>query len=89
MVALEVADGEIAGAVVLIGQFSHDLGAGRGGAAVQGVGIVARHIDPTQAAAAVASCEQALAQFETEALSAELDEPASDSRPASGSSQVT
>ena len=34
-----------------------------------------------EAAAAVASCEQALAQFETEALSAELDEPASDSRP--------
>ena len=35
----------------------------------------------SSAAAAVASCEQALAQFETEALSAELDEPASDSRP--------
>ncbi len=34
-----------------------------------------------EAAAAVASCEQALARFETEALSAELDEPMPDSRP--------
>jgi hypothetical protein len=34
-----------------------------------------------EAAAAVASCEEALAQFETEALSAELDESAPDSRP--------
>jgi hypothetical protein len=34
-----------------------------------------------EAAAAVASCEEALARFETEALSAELDEPAPDSRP--------
>jgi hypothetical protein len=35
-----------------------------------------------EAAAAVASCEEALARFETEALSAELDESASDARPA-------
>jgi len=34
-----------------------------------------------EAAAAVASCEEALAQFESEALSAELDEPMTDSRP--------
>ena len=34
-----------------------------------------------EAAAAVASCEEALAQFETEALSAELDESTPDSRP--------
>jgi hypothetical protein len=33
------------------------------------------------AAAAVASCEEALARFESEALSAELDEPTPDSRP--------
>jgi len=33
------------------------------------------------ATAAVASCEEALARFESEALSAELDEPSSDSRP--------
>jgi hypothetical protein len=33
------------------------------------------------AAAAVASCEEALARFETEALSAELDEATPDSRP--------
>ena len=33
-----------------------------------------------QAAAAVASCEEALARFESEALSAELDEPAPGSR---------
>jgi hypothetical protein len=33
-----------------------------------------------EAAAAVASCEEALAQFESEAVSAELDEPAPDSR---------
>ena len=31
--------------------------------------------------AAVASCEEALARFESEALSAELDEAASDARP--------
>ena len=35
----------------------------------------------TEAAAAVASCEEALARFESEALSAELDESASDARP--------
>ena len=35
-----------------------------------------------EAAAAVASCEEALARFESEALSAELDEPASEARPA-------
>jgi hypothetical protein len=35
-----------------------------------------------EAAAAVASCEEALARFESEALSAELDESASDGRPA-------
>jgi hypothetical protein len=35
-----------------------------------------------EAAAAVASCEEALARFESEALSAELDESASDARPA-------
>ena len=35
-----------------------------------------------EAAGAVASCEEALARFESEALSAELDEPASDARPA-------
>ena len=34
-----------------------------------------------EAAAAVASCEEALALFESEALSAELDEPASDAGP--------
>src|SRR5436190_12580543 len=34
-----------------------------------------------EAAAAVASCEEALACFESEALSAELDEPASDAGP--------
>jgi hypothetical protein len=34
-----------------------------------------------EAAAAVASCEAALARFESEALSAELDESAPDSRP--------
>jgi len=34
-----------------------------------------------EAAAAVASCEEALAQFESEALSAELDESTLDSRP--------
>ncbi|MFL5862745.1 MAG: Chromate resistance protein ChrB [Solirubrobacteraceae bacterium] len=34
-----------------------------------------------EAAAAVASCEEALARFESEALSAELDEAAPDSRP--------
>jgi hypothetical protein len=34
-----------------------------------------------EAAAAVASCEEALARFESEALSAELDESAPDSRP--------
>ena len=34
-----------------------------------------------EAAAAVASCEEALAQFESEALSAELDESTPDSRP--------
>jgi hypothetical protein len=34
-----------------------------------------------EAAAAVASCEEALAHFESEALSAELDESASDARP--------
>ena len=34
-----------------------------------------------EAAAAVASCEEALARFESEALSAELDEPASDAEP--------
>ena len=34
-----------------------------------------------EAAAAVASCEEALARFETEALSAELDEARSDSQP--------
>jgi hypothetical protein len=34
-----------------------------------------------EAAAAVASCEEALARFESEALSAELDEPTPDSRP--------
>ena len=33
------------------------------------------------AAAAVASCEEALARFESEALSAELDESMPDSRP--------
>jgi hypothetical protein len=33
------------------------------------------------AAAAVASCEEALARFESDALSAELDESASDARP--------
>jgi ChrB-like protein len=35
-----------------------------------------------EATAAVASCEAALARFESEALSAELDEPTSDSGPA-------
>jgi hypothetical protein len=35
-----------------------------------------------EAAAAVASCEEALARFESEALSAELDESESDARPA-------
>jgi len=35
-----------------------------------------------EAAAAVASCEEALARFESEALSAELDESASEARPA-------
>ena len=35
-----------------------------------------------EAAAAVASCEEALARFESEALSAELDESASDAGPA-------
>jgi hypothetical protein len=35
-----------------------------------------------EAAAAVASCEEALARFESDALSAELDESASDARPA-------
>jgi hypothetical protein len=35
-----------------------------------------------EAAAAVASCEEALARFESEALSAELDESASHARPA-------
>ena len=34
-----------------------------------------------EATAAVASCEEALARFESEALAAELDEPASDARP--------
>ena len=34
-----------------------------------------------EAAAAIASCEEALARFETEALSAELDEARSDSQP--------
>ncbi len=34
-----------------------------------------------EAAAAVASCEEALARFESEALSAELDESPSDARP--------
>ncbi len=34
-----------------------------------------------EAAAAVASCEEALARFESEALSAELDEPVTDNRP--------
>ena len=34
-----------------------------------------------EATAAVASCEEALAQFESDALSAELDESAPDSRP--------
>jgi hypothetical protein len=34
-----------------------------------------------EAAAAVASCEEALARFESEALSAELDESAADARP--------
>jgi hypothetical protein len=34
-----------------------------------------------EAAAAVSSCEEALARFESEALSAELDESAPDSRP--------
>ena len=34
-----------------------------------------------EAAAAVASCEEALARFESEALSAELDEPTPESRP--------
>ena len=34
-----------------------------------------------EAAAAVTSCEEALARFESEALSAELDESASESRP--------
>jgi uncharacterized protein YciI len=34
-----------------------------------------------EAAAAVASCEEALARFESEALAAELDESAPDSRP--------
>jgi hypothetical protein len=34
-----------------------------------------------EAAAAVASCEEALARFESEALSAELDESTPDSRP--------
>ena len=34
-----------------------------------------------EAAAAVASCEEALAQFESEALSAELDTSTPDSRP--------
>ncbi len=34
-----------------------------------------------EAAAAIASCEEALARFETEALSAELDEARSDSHP--------
>jgi hypothetical protein len=34
-----------------------------------------------EAAAAVASCEEALARFESEALSAELDESPPDSRP--------
>jgi hypothetical protein len=36
-----------------------------------------------EAAAAVASCEEALARFETEALSAELDESAADAPPRS------
>jgi hypothetical protein len=35
-----------------------------------------------EAAAAVASCEETLARFESEALSAELDESAADARPA-------
>ena len=35
-----------------------------------------------EAAAAVASCEDALAGFESEALSAELDQSPSDTRPA-------
>ena len=35
-----------------------------------------------EASAAVASCEEALARFESEALSAELDEAATDARPA-------
>jgi hypothetical protein len=39
-----------------------------------------------EAAAAVASCEEALARFESEALSAELDEPASDAGRASARS---
>lgn len=34
-----------------------------------------------EAAAAVASCEEALARFESEALAAELDGSASDTRP--------
>ena len=34
-----------------------------------------------EAAAAVASCEEALAQFESDALAAELDEPASEAGP--------
>ena len=34
-----------------------------------------------EAAAAVASCEEALARFESEALAAELDEPGSDAAP--------
>ena len=34
-----------------------------------------------EAVAAVASCEEALAQFESEALSAELDDSTPDSRP--------
>ena len=34
-----------------------------------------------EAAAAVASCEEALARFESEALAAELDEPSTDTRP--------
>ena len=34
-----------------------------------------------EAAAAVASCEEALARFESEALAAELDGPASDAGP--------
>jgi hypothetical protein len=34
-----------------------------------------------EAAAAVASCEEALARFESEALSAELDGPESDAEP--------